>query len=105
MVALKQDMLYMSHFVNDVYLVGQGEFVQVYASDERCIRCFQVHNLSAWIMHRDHFLICSSFCGDACHSFFLCPRMHDGGEIDVRASYTAISVSFLWPFTIFSAIT
>jgi hypothetical protein len=61
MVALKQDLLYMSHFVNYIYLVGQGQLVQVYASDERCIRCFQVRKLSAWIMYRDHFLICSSF--------------------------------------------
>ena len=61
MVALKQDLLYMSSFVNNVNLVGQGQLVQVYASDERYIRCFQVRNLSAWIMYRDHFLICSSF--------------------------------------------
>jgi len=40
MVALKQDLLYMSSFVNNVNLVGQGQPVQVYVSDERCIRCF-----------------------------------------------------------------
>lgn len=33
-----------------------------------------------------------------CHSFYYpLTRMHDGGEIDVRASYTAISVSFFAP--------
>ncbi|RLN22670.1 hypothetical protein C2845_PM07G22300 [Panicum miliaceum] len=37
----------------------------------------------------------SSFRADAGHSFFLHHRMHDGGEIDVRASYTAISVASL----------
>jgi hypothetical protein len=29
------------------------------------------------------------------------PRMHEDGEIDVRACYTAVSVSFLLPFTFF----
>jgi hypothetical protein len=28
-------------------------------------------------------------------------RMHEYGEIDVRACYTAVSVSFLLPFTFF----